>query len=230
MWKRGNELHKDENDNENLEQDEDHQTSLSTVTEHHQSQHHHNKHLTMASGSSSASLNHNKKQNKRMNNNKSDQLLIGKSIDCCPSVLEMVEPHGGTNINGTYVELYQDGSVKQRFYELSCDRFVEGKPCLFMDRKLYNISKCVQKYSYSYALVRENVKTTSTSSTISSTTSKQHHHNHRHNNNFNSGSGSGWMLDYIRVRSGCSCEVTPIIYKKKRTNNKHKKNKIKKHG
>lgn len=42
----------------------------------------------------------------------------GSPVDCCPSVVEMVEPEGGKNMDGIYVELYRDGHNRQRFYEV----------------------------------------------------------------------------------------------------------------
>lgn len=157
----------------------------------------------------------------------------------------MVEPNGGTNLNGTYVQLYQDGDVKQRFYELSCQREIQDRPCRFMDRKIHNMSRCVQKYSYSYALVREQStgspfnqggsgSGSGDPSSMISNNPRHHHHREQHafslpppSSGGNGGpSGSGWMLDYIRVRSGCSCEVTPKT--KKKRNHKLQKNKNKK--
>lgn len=38
----------------------------------------------------------------------------GLPVDCCPSMLEMVEPVGGKNREDMYVELYRDGEIKQR--------------------------------------------------------------------------------------------------------------------
>lgn len=123
------------------------------------------------------------------------------AVDCCPSVLEMVEPEGGTNQDDQYVELYRDGENRQRFYELSCHKDIEGKPCRFMDKKLHNQSKCVQKYSYTYALVKD----------------PRRHHHQRPNYfpAFPSTDGATFTLDYIRVRSGCSCVVTPNTKKKR---------------
>lgn len=120
--------------------------------------------------------------------------------ECCPSVLEMVEPEGGKNQEDQYVELYRDGSNRQRFYELSCHKDWRDKPCRFMDRKLHSRSKCVQKYSYTYALVKDPGR-----------------HHHQRPNSFPSfpASGGGWKLDYIRVRSGCSCVVLPSKKKKR---------------
>ncbi|VVC45993.1 Cystine-knot cytokine [Cinara cedri] len=139
--------------------------------------------------------------------------------DCCPSQMEMIEPSGGSNPDGLYVELFSDGADKQRFYEVSCKPGVEGKPCLFMERKLHVHSKCVQRYSYSYAIVREE--------------NARHHHgssyaNANANNNNNNGNGKQtfqslfpndnnvWKLDYIKVRSGCACSVQSPKKKQKK--------------
>ncbi|XP_049837812.1 uncharacterized protein LOC126282257 [Schistocerca gregaria] len=100
------------------------------------------------------------------------------AVECCPSRVDMVAPVGGTNKDGDYVELFNSDEHQQSFFEVSCDDSVVDRPCMFVDHRLQNQSKCVQKYSYSYALVREPQQ-------------------------------SGWRLDYVRVRSGCSCEITP---------------------
>jgi len=113
---------------------------------------------------------------------------------------------------------YSDGADKQRFYEVSCKPGVEGKPCLFMERKLHGHSTCVQRYSYSYAIVREE--------------NARHHHgvsSGQYNNNggkqtFQSlfpNDNNVWKLDYIKVRSGCACMVqTP----KKKQQKQRRKN------
>lgn len=82
-----------------------------------------------------------------------------------------------------------------------------------MDRKLHNQSRCVQKYSFTYAIVKQpsgkNIKYESRQNHFKSFPAK----------------GSDWMLDYIRVRSGCSCEVTPKVKKKRNSHKgKHGKN------
>lgn len=133
------------------------------------------------------------------------------TVDCCPSVLEMVEPEGGKNQDDEYVELYRDGNNRQRFYELSCHQDILNKPCRFMDRKLHNSSKCIQKYSYTYAIVKDPGRPL------------QHTHQRPSFPSFPSGPGeTRWTLDYIKVRSGCSCVVTPNI-KRKRDKFKHKR-------
>lgn len=130
------------------------------------------------------------------------------AVDCCPSVLEMVEPDGGQNQDDEYVELYRDGDNRQRFYELSCHQDILNKPCRFMDKKLHNSSRCVQKYSYTYAIVKDPGRQPNQRPSFPS---------------FASGPGeTRWTLDYIKVRSGCSCVVIPNT-KKKRDRLKNKR-------
>lgn len=65
------------------------------------------------------------------------------SVDCCPTVLEMVEPKGGTNQDDKYVELYTDSVTKQRFYELSCHKDIVDKPCRFVSNTSTNYSSSI---------------------------------------------------------------------------------------
>lgn len=118
-------------------------------------------------------------------------------VECCPSVLEMVARKGGRTATGLYVELYEDGENKQRFYELSCAPDVVDKPCRFVDARLYNQTRCVQKYSYSYALVRY------------STGTEAPQHRHRTEGHFSVPGSGGWSMDYVVVRAGCECQITP---------------------
>ncbi|XP_073960582.1 uncharacterized protein isoform X2 [Choristoneura fumiferana] len=122
-------------------------------------------------------------------------------VECCPSVAEMVAPKGGRNPNGLFVELYRDGENKQQLYELSCAPDVVDKPCRFVDARLYNQSRCVQKYSYSYALVRNPAPTESPQ------------HRHRREGQFSV--PGGWSMDYVRVRAGCECQLTPPPQKRR---------------
>ncbi|KAF0773753.1 Uncharacterized protein FWK35_00000242 [Aphis craccivora] len=115
---------------------------------------------------------------------------------------------------------FSDGADKQRFYEVSCKPGVEGKPCLFMERKLHGHSTCVQRYSYSYAIVREE--------------NARHHHGVGVGGQYNSNGGKQtfqslfpndnnvWKLDYIKVRSGCACMVQSP--KKKQQQKQRRKN------
>ncbi|KAF3429841.1 hypothetical protein E2986_01490 [Frieseomelitta varia] len=145
----------------------------------------------------------------------------GLPVDCCPTVEEMVEPVGGRNRENMYVQLYRDGQNAQRFFEYSCRPDVLDKPCRFIDRKFTNQSRCVQKFSYTYAIIENS----------GSTGGKEEHGRHRHRERMiptfagNTVGGSMWTLDYIKVRSGCSCEVMPKPKKKK----KYKKSKPRDH-
>ncbi|XP_069360463.1 uncharacterized protein [Maniola hyperantus] len=119
-----------------------------------------------------------------------------RDVECCPSIPEMVAKKGGRTPTGLYVELYEDGENKQRLYELSCAPGVVDKPCRFVDARLYNQSRCVQKYSYSYALVR-----------YSSATEMPQ--GHRAEGHFSVPGSGGWSMDYVKVRAGCECQITP---------------------
>lgn len=146
----------------------------------------------------------------------------GGHEDCCPSMMEMIEPDGGRNPEGLYVELYGDGADRQRFYEVSCAPGVEGKPCSFLERRLRRGSSCVQRYSYSYAIVHgENA-----------VRKRRHDHGGGGTGQHNTGNKPSftslfpgdnvWKLDYIKVRSGCACTVQSSRNKTQQKN-KHKK-------
>lgn len=121
-----------------------------------------------------------------------------EGVQCCPSVIEMVTKKGGRTPKGLYVELYEDGENKQLLYEVSCLPEVVDRPCRFVDARLYNESVCVQKYSYSYALVRHMPSGTQTEAPELRTEGK-----------FSVPGSGGWSMDYVRVRSGCECQIKP---------------------
>ncbi|XP_046737520.1 uncharacterized protein LOC124406208 [Diprion similis] len=161
--------------------------------------------------------------NKRMTYREMQKMLRreagddGNPVDCCPTDAEMSEPLGGTNRDNMYVDLYRDGENKQRFYEYSCKKEVLDKPCRFIDRKLKSQSRCVQKFSYTYAII----KTLDHKGGLD-----EHRHHHGHQILAVPGTiagGSGWALDYIKVRSGCSCEVSPKPKKQKASATKAKR-------
>lgn len=133
-------------------------------------------------------------------------------VECCPSVLEMVVKKGGRTPSGLYVELYENGDNNQQFYELSCAPGVVDKPCRFVDPRLYNQSRCVQKYSYSYALVR------------CSDSSGMPQNPHRNDGNFPVPGSGGCSMDYVMVRAGCECQITPPKYKNHRRHKLKKRN------
>lgn len=89
--------------------------------------------------------------------------------------------------------------VCSRFYELSCPDEVLNKPCRFVNKKLE--SRCIQKFSYTYALVKNNPD-----------------HKKQNLPTFpTQADGAAYTLDYIEVRSGCSCVVKS---KRKKRNKK----------
>ena len=100
-------------------------------------------------------------------------------LECCPTVVEMVQPSGGTNMEGHVVELYRHGDLDQRIYEHSCRPDVLNQPCRFVEKLLRPLSRCVQQFSFTYAVVADHP------------------------------SGNQWRLDYIRIRNGCACEIQP---------------------
>lgn len=118
-------------------------------------------------------------------------------VQCCPSVLEMVTKKGGRTPTGHYVELYEDGENQQRLFEISCAANVVDQPCRFVDARLYNESRCIQKYSYSYALVRY-LHTPATETPQP-----------RSEGHFSVPGSGGWSMDYVRVRAGCECQIKP---------------------
>lgn len=100
-------------------------------------------------------------------------------LECCPTIVEMVQPSGGTNMEGHVVELYRHGDLDQRIYEHSCRPDVLNQPCRFVEKLLRPLSRCVQQFSFTYAVVSDHP------------------------------AGEEWRLDYIRIRNGCSCEIQP---------------------
>lgn len=98
-------------------------------------------------------------------------------IECCPAETHFIQLRGGISREGQIVELYRNYRTVQKFYETSCRPDVKDRPCRFLDKSIQNLSRCVQKYSYVYAFVKD----------------------------YNV-SGS-YRLDYIRMKTGCSCEV-----------------------
>ncbi|XP_076352873.1 uncharacterized protein LOC143248404 [Tachypleus tridentatus] len=108
------------------------------------------------------------------------QLPVTETSECCPSLTETIQPVGGVSKAGRILELYQTKNAKQKFFQTSCLEEVRGRPCRFLSSHLIHRSHCVQKYSFTYALVREY------------------------------GTDVSWRLDYIKIRSGCICEIMSI--------------------
>lgn len=98
--------------------------------------------------------------NKRMTLREMEYLLHkesaginGRAVECCPETVDMVEPVGGRNRRNMFVQLFRNGDITQRFFEYSCREDVLDRPCKFIDWRLSNRSKCVQKFAYVYAIV-----------------------------------------------------------------------------
>lgn len=127
-------------------------------------------------------------------------------VECCPSVVEMIAPKGGRTSKGLYVDLYEDKDNKQQLFEISCAPEVVNKPCRFVDARIYNHSRCVQKYSYTYALVQKPRPT-------------KMPHRHRRED----GTPKSSDIDYIRVRAGCECQITPPKRKRHRPRKRNKR-------
>ncbi|RUS72757.1 hypothetical protein EGW08_019475 [Elysia chlorotica] len=102
---------------------------------------------------------------------------VAVRAECCPSQVHMVHPRGGISRDGRLLELYRDHRTVQTFYQTTCLREVHNRPCPLVRHELQRYSRCVQKYSFVYAFVRD----------------------------FNV--SESFRLDYIRLKSGCSCEV-----------------------
>ncbi|KAL8616641.1 hypothetical protein ACOMHN_031623 [Nucella lapillus] len=98
-------------------------------------------------------------------------------LECCPTETRSIQPRGGVSREGRLLELYRDQWTVQRLYQTTCHASVVNRPCQLVDPAIKRYSRCVQKYSYAYAFVKDFNVT-------------QH-----------------YRLDYVKVRSGCACEV-----------------------
>lgn len=90
--------------------------------------------------------------------------------------------------------------ICSRFYEISCKEGVLDSPCKYVNKKVE--SRCIQKYSYTYALVKNSPELKNNNSPTFPTRED----------------GAAYVLDYIQIRSGCSCEV-----KKRKKRSKQKR-------
>lgn len=97
---------------------------------------------------------------------------------CCPSVTETISPLGGFDRKHRLVELYRDPSMTQKIYQTRCLANIENRPCRFIAPNLSKSTHCVQKYTYQYAIVKDFAAV---------------HQPYR--------------MDFIRVKSACTCEL-----------------------
>ncbi|CAG5122286.1 unnamed protein product [Candidula unifasciata] len=98
-------------------------------------------------------------------------------LHCCPSETHIIHPRGGISREGKLVELYRNYRTLQTFYQTSCKPNIDARPCRLIDEERQPFSRCVQKYTYVYAFIRT----------------------------FNI--SESYRLDYVRLKTGCSCEL-----------------------
>ncbi|GAB6018979.1 hypothetical protein CHUAL_000618 [Chamberlinius hualienensis] len=131
--------------------------------------------------------------NNNHNNRNGGEIIQGgggsQVFECCPSETRMVEMVYGVSRNNTLLEIYNNASKPQRFYEVVCAPNVINRTCKFVEAALQPNSRCVERFTYTYALVRDFPITNNDPSFV-----------HR-------ADSSEWRLDYIRIRSGCFCEI-----------------------
>ncbi|XP_076046581.1 uncharacterized protein LOC143028417 isoform X2 [Oratosquilla oratoria] len=118
-------------------------------------------------------------------------------MDCCPSKMVVGLKMVGKKADGNTA--VEINPDQQFFYERVCLEEFLGKECLFPARTIrkHAATRCVQLYSHSQALVRTYQ------------------------------SNDTWKVDYIQVRSGCSCQIM-VSKKTKKRKKKRKKKKMKK--
>ncbi|CAL1546102.1 unnamed protein product, partial [Lymnaea stagnalis] len=97
--------------------------------------------------------------------------------ECCPSETHFIAPRGGVSRGGKLLEIYRHESTVQKFIQTACKADVLDQPCHYIKNEYQHASRCAQKFSYVYAFVRD----------------------------FNV--SERFRLDYIRVKSSCSCEL-----------------------
>ncbi|CAL1548269.1 unnamed protein product, partial [Lymnaea stagnalis] len=98
-------------------------------------------------------------------------------MECCPSETHYIAPRAGISRGGWLLEIYRDERTLQKFYQTACKDDVRDQPCHYIKHEYQPASRCVQRFSYVYAFVRF----------------------------FNV--SENFRLDYIRVKSSCSCEL-----------------------
>ena len=100
-------------------------------------------------------------------------------MDCCPTTTHLTELKRAVNAQGVVLELFHTREFSQKFYETLCHKNHHNATCQFIDRRFRDRAKCRQQYSYVYALGR-------TYGNIE----------------------EDFKIDYVRVPSGCKCEVS----------------------
>lgn len=111
-------------------------------------------------------------------------------IDCCPSRDEYVNVTIGKTDKNRAVEIHPGFPY---FRERVCLPHIENKECIFPRQSLRPgvVTRCKQQYSYSQALSRMYLSTE-----------------------------EDWKIHFIKLKSGCSCQVAVNHKKKKRRKRK----------
>lgn len=105
--------------------------------------------------------------------------------DCCPSKVVVKEIKVGKSRDNYAMDI---SASHQLFYERVCLEGYEGKKCVFPSRTNFRsgvTTRCHQQYSYTQAIARPYE------------------------------SDGDYKQDYIKIRSGCSCQIS-VVQKKKR--------------
>ena len=107
-------------------------------------------------------------------------------LECCPTLSEYAPRMAAINKQGLVLELFTTPNYTQSFYETICHPAIKNRPCQFIDPRIAYASRCTQQYSYVYAIGRTFGKW-----------------------------DEGFRMDYIRVASGCKCQVKKGYIKKR---------------
>ena len=109
------------------------------------------------------------------------------ALECCPTVTEMIRRHTGINRQGVVLELFRTPNNTQTFYETLCHPAFKNRQCQYIDPRISYATRCIQQYSYVYAIGRT-------------------YGNYR----------ESFGLDYIRIASGCKCQVVRDYLKRRK--------------
>jgi hypothetical protein len=107
-------------------------------------------------------------------------------LQCCPTITEKVPRMRGINQQGLVLELFRMPNWTQTFYESVCHPQIKNRPCQYIDPRIAYATRCIQQYSYVYGVGRT----------------------YRSNEQF--------RLDYVRIPSGCKCQVVKEYLKKRK--------------
>ena len=107
-------------------------------------------------------------------------------LECCPTLTEYAVRRTAINPQGLVLELLTTPNYTQSFYQTLCHPAIKNRPCQFIDPRIAYASRCTQQYSYVYAIGRTFGKW-----------------------------DEQFRMDYIRVASGCKCQVKKSYIRKR---------------